>query len=90
MFARFFIDRPIAAWVLSIVIVLAGLAAVFTLPIAQYPQITPATIQISASYPGANAVVVSGRLAAQSVASTAFLCSSLPTFGPTVSTFSTW
>ena len=37
MFARFFIDRPIAAWVISIVIVLAGLAAVATLPIAQYP-----------------------------------------------------
>ena len=64
MFSHFFIHRPIFAVVLSVVITLAGGIAVFTLPIAQYPQITPATIQISATYPGANAVVVSETVAA--------------------------
>src|SRR4051812_20453083 len=58
MFARFFIDRPIFAAVLSIVITLAGGIAVFTLPIAQYPEITPPTVEVSAVYPGANAQVV--------------------------------
>ncbi len=64
MLARFFIDRPIFAWVISIIIALAGLVAVYTLPIAQYPDITPPTIQVSASYPGANAVVVQDTVAA--------------------------
>src|SRR5262245_64883990 len=58
MFSRFFIDRPIFAAVLSIVIVLAGGIAVWTLPIAQYPEITPPTVEVSASYPGANAQTV--------------------------------
>jgi multidrug efflux pump subunit AcrB len=62
--ARFFIDRPIFAWVISIVIALAGLAAVYTLPIAQYPDITPPTIQVACSYPGASAVVVQDTVAA--------------------------
>jgi HAE1 family hydrophobic/amphiphilic exporter-1 len=58
MFSRFFIDRPIFACVISIVIVIAGLVAVRTLPIAQYPEISPPTVQVTASYPGANAKVV--------------------------------
>ncbi|MBA4189831.1 MAG: transporter [Planctomycetaceae bacterium] len=64
MFARFFIDRPVFAWVISIVIVLAGLAAAVTLPIAQYPDITPPSVQVSASYPGASAKVVAETVAA--------------------------
>ncbi len=52
--ARFFIDRPIFAWVLAIITMLAGLMAVLTLPIAQYPTIAPPAIAISASYPGAS------------------------------------
>ena len=56
--AKFFIDRPIFAIVVSIFIVLGGLIAGFNLPIAQYPQITPPTINVSANYNGANAEVV--------------------------------
>ncbi|MHC5537684.1 efflux RND transporter permease subunit [Singulisphaera rosea] len=62
--SRFFIDRPIFAAVLSIVITLAGGIAVFTLPIAQYPEITPPTVEVSAYYPGANAQVVADTVAA--------------------------
>ena len=51
--ARFFIDRPIFAWVIAIVIMLAGALSVLNLPVAQYPQIAPPTVQISATYPGA-------------------------------------
>ena len=57
--SRFFIDRPIFAWVLSIVIVISGLACVASLPIAQYPPIVPPTIQVTVSYPGASAKTVS-------------------------------
>src|SRR3954447_8650240 len=64
MFSRFFIDRPIFASVLSIIITLAGGIAVFTLPIAQYPEITPPTVEVSAYYPGANAKVVADTVAA--------------------------
>jgi multidrug efflux pump subunit AcrB len=64
MFARFFIDRPIAAWVISIVIVLAGMAALVALPIAQYPEITPPSVQVICQYPGASAVVVADTVAA--------------------------
>src|SRR4051794_24458628 len=64
MFSRFFIDRPIFASVLSIVITLAGGIAVWTLPVAQYPEITPPTVEVSASYPGANAQVVADTVAA--------------------------
>lgn len=63
MFSRFFIDRPIFASVLSIVITLAGGIAVFTLPITQYPEITPPTVEVSAIYPGANAQVVADTVA---------------------------
>jgi multidrug efflux pump len=64
MFSRFFIHRPIFASVLSIVITLAGLIAVFTLPIAQYPEITPPTVEVSASYPGADSQTVANTVAA--------------------------
>ncbi len=64
MFARFFIDRPVFAWVISIVIVLAGLLALVGLPIAQYPDITPPTIQVTCAYPGANAQTVADTVAA--------------------------
>ena len=58
MLSHFFIDRPIFATVLSIVIVIVGGVAVIALPIAQYPDISPPTVQVSASYAGANADVV--------------------------------
>src|SRR3984885_11494920 len=64
MFSLFFINRPIFASVLSIVITLAGGIAVWTLPIAQYPDITPPTVEVSAYYPGANAQVVADTVAA--------------------------
>ena len=61
---RFFITRPIFASVLSIIIVLAGLAAALNLPIAQYPQIAPPTVIITATYPGASADTLSKTVAA--------------------------
>ncbi len=64
MFARFFIGRPIFAAVLSIVITLAGGIAVFNLAVAQYPEITPPTVEVSASYPGAHAQTVLDTVAA--------------------------
>jgi multidrug efflux pump len=64
VFARFFVDRPIFAWVISLVIVLVGGVAAFRLPIAQYPDITPPTVQVIAIYPGANARVVADSVAA--------------------------
>jgi multidrug efflux pump len=64
VFSKFFIDRPIFASVLSIIITLAGFLAVFTLPVAQYPEITPPTVEVSAFYPGANAKVVADTVAA--------------------------
>ncbi|HEY7329065.1 MAG TPA: efflux RND transporter permease subunit [Gemmataceae bacterium] len=64
MFSRFFINRPIFASVLSIVITLAGTIALFTLPVAQYPEIAPPTVEVSAYYPGANAQVVADTVAA--------------------------
>ena len=64
MLARIFIDRPILAWVISIIIVLFGAAAVFILPIAQYPDITPPSVQVTATYPGANSDVVQNTVAA--------------------------
>jgi len=63
MISEFFIKRPIFAAVLSIVITLSGAIAVFQLPIAQYPNITPPTIVVSARYPGANAEVVRDTIA---------------------------
>jgi HAE1 family hydrophobic/amphiphilic exporter-1/multidrug efflux pump len=64
MFARFFINRPIFAGVLSIFLVLAGLAAVRILPIAQYPEIAPPVVTVRAVYPGASAEVLEQTVAA--------------------------
>jgi multidrug efflux pump subunit AcrB len=64
VFSRFFIDRPIFATVISVVITLAGLVAVFTLPVAQYPEVTPPTVQVTALYPGANSLTVRDTVAA--------------------------
>src|SRR5437773_9634670 len=64
MMSHFFIDRPIFATVLSIVITLAGGIAVFSLPTAQYPPISPPQVQVAISYPGANAQVVADTVAA--------------------------
>jgi hydrophobe/amphiphile efflux-1 (HAE1) family protein len=64
MFSRFFIDRPIFAAVLSIFIVLAGLAAMRVLPVAQYPEISPPVVTVTAIYPGASAPVLESTVAA--------------------------
>ncbi|MES2790038.1 MAG: efflux RND transporter permease subunit, partial [Planctomycetota bacterium] len=64
MISHFFIDRPIFASVLSIVFVLAGAVSVFTLPVAQYPDVTPPTVVVTALYPGANALTVRDTVAA--------------------------
>ncbi|MBB86694.1 MAG: hydrophobe/amphiphile efflux-1 family RND transporter [Xanthomonadales bacterium] len=56
--ARFFIDRPIFAWVIALVIMLAGLLSIRTLPIEQYPQIAPPAVEINANYPGASAQTI--------------------------------
>ncbi len=62
-FGHFFVDRPIFAAVVSILITLLGASAYFGLPVAQYPEIAPPTIQVTASYPGASAEVVSDTVA---------------------------
>ena len=64
MFSRFFIDRPIFAAVLSLFIVLAGLASMRVLPIAQYPEIAPPVVTVRAIYPGASAEVLEQTVAA--------------------------
>src|SRR5207344_2718164 len=64
MFSRFFIDRPIFAAVLSIFIVIAGLAAMRDLPIAQYPEIAPPVVTVQAVYPGASAETLAQTVAA--------------------------
>jgi multidrug efflux pump len=64
MISRFFIDRPIFATVLSIVITLTGVIALRSLPVAQYPRITPPGVSVSIAYPGASAQVVSDTVAA--------------------------
>lgn len=58
MFSKFFIDRPIFATVLAIIMVLVGLVTVKTLPVAQFPDITPPTVMVNAAYPGADAETV--------------------------------
>jgi multidrug efflux pump len=64
MFARFIIEWPIFARVVSIVILLVGGVSAWFLPIAQYPDITPPTVQVTATYPGASAEVVADSVAA--------------------------
>ena len=62
--AKFFIDRPVFAMVISIVIVLGGLVSMKATPIAQYPDIAPPTVQVTAIYPGATAEVIANTVAA--------------------------
>src|SRR5258708_4949875 len=64
MLARFFIDRPVLAWVISLIIILLGAIAAALLPIAQYPDITPPTVRVTTNYPGANAQIVADTVAA--------------------------
>src|SRR4051812_39911658 len=62
--AKFFIEHPIGAWVVSIVIIVLGAVAYESLSVSQYPNITPPSVQVTASYPGANAQVVADSVAA--------------------------
>src|SRR3989475_1301563 len=64
MLARFFIDRPVLAWVISIIIILLGALAAGFLPVAEYPEVTPPTVRVTANYPGASAQVVADTVAA--------------------------
>src|SRR5512134_876040 len=64
MFSRFFIERPIFAAVVSIVICLAGLLAIYALPVQQYPTITPVQVTVSATYPGADSKTLADSVAA--------------------------
>ncbi|HNX53743.1 MAG TPA: efflux RND transporter permease subunit, partial [Pontiellaceae bacterium] len=63
MISRVFIDRPRLAGVISIVLMLAGILSIFSLPVAQYPQVTPPQITVSANYPGASAEVLADTVA---------------------------
>ena len=63
MISKFFIHRPVFATVLSIVIVLAGLASLYTLPVEQYPEIVPPEIVVVANYPGASAQTIADSVA---------------------------
>ncbi|HBM59473.1 MAG TPA: AcrB/AcrD/AcrF family protein [Citreicella sp.] len=60
--ARFFIDRPVFAWVISILLMGVGVLSLLTLPIAQYPQIAPPSVRVSAQYPGASAETVANTV----------------------------
>src|SRR5215510_13856726 len=62
-FSHFFIDRPIFASVLSIIIVIVGVIAQRNLPVAEYPEIAPPTVNITATYPGASAEVIAETVA---------------------------
>ena len=64
MFSRFFIERPIFATVVSLIIVIAGLVSMKALPVAQYPTITPVQIQVTTTYPGADSKTVGDSVAA--------------------------
>jgi len=63
MLSRFFVDRPIFAWVLSIIIVMTGVLSLLKLPIAQYPPIVPPTISVTTAYPGASAITLADTVA---------------------------
>ena len=56
--ARFFIDRPVFAWVLAIIVMMAGILSISGLPIEQYPKVAPPSVTISAAYPGASAETI--------------------------------
>jgi multidrug efflux pump subunit AcrB len=62
-FAHFFIDRPVFASVLSIVTIIVGALAIRVMPVAQYPEIVPPTVVVTANYPGANAQTVADTIA---------------------------
>ncbi len=64
MFSRFFIERPIFATVISLIIVIAGLVTMFALPVEQYPTITPVQVQVTTTYPGADSKTVADSVAA--------------------------
>ena len=64
MFSRFFIERPIFATVLAVIICLAGLLALTALPVEQYPTITPVQVTVSATYPGADSQTLADSVAA--------------------------
>lgn len=65
MFSKFFINRPIFATVLSIVVVISGIVSLWVLPVEEYPQVVPPQVSVSASYPGANAETISKTVATQ-------------------------
>ena len=60
--ARFFIDRPIFAWVLAILMMMAGVLALLNLPVAQFPPLAPPAVAITVTYPGASAETVEGTV----------------------------
>jgi multidrug efflux pump len=64
MLARFFIDRPVLAWAISVVILMLGVIALPLLPVAQYPDVTPPVVRVTANYPGANAQIIADTVAA--------------------------
>ena len=64
MFSKFFINRPIFATVISLLILLAGIVSITSLSIEQYPDLTPPTVQVSAKYPGASPEVIANTVAA--------------------------
>ena len=64
MFSKFFINRPIFSTVISLLISLAGIVSITMLPIEQYPDLTPPTVEVSASYPGASPEVIANTVAA--------------------------
>ena len=64
MFSRHFIERPILATVLAILMVMVGGICIFVLPVAQYPDIVPPVVQVSATYPGADPQVIGDTVAA--------------------------
>lgn len=53
--SRYFVDRPIFAWVIAIIVMMAGVAGIMSLPVAQYPDVAPPSVTVSATYPGASA-----------------------------------
>ena len=55
---KFFLERPVFAWVLALVTMMAGVLAIFTMPLQQYPTVAPPTIEVSVTYPGASASTV--------------------------------
>ena len=63
MIAKFFIERPVLANVIAIIMLVLGAVSIFNLPVAQYPQLTPPTIQVTTSFPGASALAVQQQVA---------------------------